>query len=124
QCAETIPEEESTETNEDEYYEEAQYYPDSSEDEEIREQRYWDNELYRWRNYTYNWEERDNPCHPAYYNEDRVITANILGSDLGLNVKKGNNLSYHFFATNLISAKPEGGVKIKLFNYQQQLIET
>lgn len=124
QCTETIPEEESIETNEEEYYEEDPYYADSSEDEEIREQRYWDNEIYRWRNYNYNWQQRDNPCHPAYYNEDRVITANILGSDLGLIVKKGNNRSYHFFATNLISAKPEGGVKIKLFNYQQQLIET
>ena len=109
----------------DDYYEEDPYYAnDSSEDEEIREERYWDNEIYRWRNYNYNWEQQDNPCHPAYYNEERVVTANILGSDLGLIVKKGNNRSYHFFTTNLISAKPEGGVKIKIFNYQQQLIET
>ena len=128
-CAETISEEDNSEEHEDEYYEDyyqedAYYANDSSEDEEIREERYWDNEIYRWRNYTYNWEQQDNPCHPAYYNEDKVVTANILGSDLGLIVKKGNNRSYHFFATNLISAKPEGGVKVKLFNYQQQLIET
>src|SRR5690606_5012025 len=45
QCTETIPEEESIETNEEEYYEEDPYYADSSEDEEIREQRYWDNEI-------------------------------------------------------------------------------
>ncbi len=128
-CAESNSEEENTEESEDEYYddyyEEDPYYAtDSSEDEEIREQRYWDNEIYSWRNYNYNWEQRDNPCHPAYYNEDRIVTANILGSDLGLIVKIGTNKSYHFFATNLISAKPESGVKIKLFNYQQQLIET
>ena len=128
-CAETTSEEDNSEENEDEYYDD--YYEDNSyyandaeEDEELREERYWDNEIYRWRNYTYNWEQQDNPCHPAYYNEDRVVTANILGSDLGLIVKKGNNRSYHFIATNLITAKPEGGVKVKLFNYQQQLIET
>ena len=113
------------EESEDDYYEQDSYYAtDSSEDEEIREQRYWDNEIYRWRNYTYNWEQQDNPCHPAYYNDDRVVTANILGSDLGLIVKKGNNRAYQFFATNLITAKPESGVKIKLYNYQKQVIET
>lgn len=128
-CAETASEaeniEETNEEGDEYYYEEDSYYADdSSEDEDIREERYWDNEIYRWRNYTYNWEQQDNPCHPAYYNEERVVTANILGSDLGLIVKKGSNRSYHFFTTNLISAKPEGGVKIKIFNYQQQLIET
>jgi len=117
-CTETSTE--ATKENEEDSY----YTNDSSEDEEIREERYWDNEIYRWRNYTYNWQQQDNPCHPAYYNEDRVVTANILGSDMGLIVKKSNNRSYHFVTTNLISAKPEGGVKIKLFNYQQQLIET
>lgn len=100
------------------------YDPDMSEDEEIREQRYWDNEIYRWRNYVYNWEERDNPCHPAYYNEDRIITANIIGSDLGFIVKKGNNRNFKFFTSNLVSAKPESGVTVKLYDYQQQLIET
>ncbi|MGO3182764.1 MAG: alpha-2-macroglobulin family protein [Aequorivita sp.] len=123
-CAETTSTEDNSEENDDDYYEEDAYYAEDSSEEEIREQRYWDNEIYRWRNYNYNWDQRDNPCHAAYYNEDRIVTANILGSDLGLIVKKGNNRSYHFFATNLISAKPEGGVKIKLFNYQQQLIET
>src|SRR5690606_26081484 len=123
-CSEIISEENPEET-EDDYYEEDPYYAsDSSEDEEIREERYWDNEIYRWRNYNYNWEQRDNPCHPTFYNEERVITANILGSDLGLIVKKGNNRSYHFFATNLISAKPESGVKINLYNFQKQVIET
>ncbi|WP_313112724.1 MG2 domain-containing protein [Aequorivita sediminis] len=120
-CAENTANEEDS----NESYEEDPYYTfDPIEDEDIREERYWDNEIYRWRKYTYNWQERDNPCHPAYFNEDRLVTANILGSDLGLIVKKGNNKSYHLITTNLISAKPEGGVKIKLFNYQQQLIET
>ncbi len=93
-------------------------------DEEEHEERYWDNELYNWRSNRYNWQQQDNPCHIAYYNNDRVLSTNVLGSDLGLIVKKGSNRSYHFAANNLLSTKPEGDVKIKLYNYQQQLIET
>ncbi|OAB80332.1 alpha-2-macroglobulin family protein [Cochleicola gelatinilyticus] len=100
------------------------YYETVEGDEEEREQKYWDNEIYQWRNNVYNWQERDNPCHPAYYNDDRVVSSNILGSDLGLIVKESNNRSYHFIANNLLTTKPESGVKIKLYNYQQQLIET
>lgn len=92
--------------------------------EEEREQQYWDNRIYRWRTYTYNWEQKDNPCHEAYYNEERILSTNILGSNLGLTVKKGANLSYHFAATNLLTANPEEGVKISLYNFQQQLITT
>ncbi len=110
---------------EDEYYEEDSYYADdSSEDEELREQRYWDNEIYRWRNYSYNWEQQDNPCNNAYYNEDRIVTANIIGSDLGLIVKKGSNQTYNFITNNILTTKPESGVKVSIYNYQQQLIET
>lgn len=110
---------------EDDYYEED--YSDvanelDSDEEDLREQRYWDNELYNWRSYTYNWREQDNPCHPAYYNPDRVVTTNVLASNLGLIVKKGENQSYHFAASNLITAKPEASVAIALYNYQQQLI--
>ena len=90
--------------------------------EQLLEERYWDNEIYYWRNYNYNWEEQENPCSQAYYNPDRVVTGNLLGSDLGLIVKKGKNRSYHFAATNLLTAQPEANTKIKLFNYQQQLI--
>ncbi|MBS9461925.1 hypothetical protein KIM67_05840 [Flagellimonas sp. 389] len=90
--------------------------------EEAREERYWDNELYYWRDNSYNWEERDNPCHNAFYNSDRIAFTNLLGSDLGLIVKKGNNRSYHFAATNLVTTNPEAGATIKLYNYQQQLL--
>lgn len=106
----------------DEYYEEDYYYTDTSGDEEEREQRYWDNKIYNWRKYNYNWEHYDNPCHPAYYNDERVVRTNILGSNLGLIVKKGNNHSYHFATSNLVTANPEGGVNITLYNFQQQPI--
>ncbi|TAI48104.1 alpha-2-macroglobulin family protein [Flagellimonas allohymeniacidonis] len=90
--------------------------------EQALEERYWDNEIYYWRNYDYNWEEENNPCHQAYYNANRIVSTNLLGSDLGLIVKKGNNQTYHFAATNLLTAKPENNTTIKLYNFQQQLL--
>ncbi len=44
---------------------------------ENAEEQYWDNQVYQWRSYHYDWEEMDNPCHKAYYNSDRV--ASIIG---------------------------------------------
>ena len=119
--------EETTRSKEDAYLEEAyeEYYHTGTEsDQEQREERYWDDELYSWRNRVYNWEEEDNPCHPAYYNEDRFAQTNIIGSDLGLIVKEGENGTYDFVTTNLLTAEPEMGVDIKLYNYQQQLIKS
>lgn len=92
--------------------------------EEDREEKYWNNEIYNWRNTPYNWQERDNPCHLSYYDEDRFASINVLGSDLGLIVKESNNHSYHFATTNLITAQPEGGVTVELYNFQQQLISS
>jgi hypothetical protein len=123
-CDSTTSEENQEDNDEDHYYYEEEYVENSTGDEDELEERYWDNEIYNYRRYHYNWQQRDNPCHPAYYNEDRVLSTNILGSDLGLIVKKGNNRSYHFAATNLLTTQPQPGTKIKLFNYQQQLLGT
>ncbi len=112
----------SEEPDEYGYYEDEYYSPSSEVDEEEREEQYWNNKLYRWRTYSYNWEQRDNPCHDAYYNEERVLSSNVLGSDLGLIAKNGGNQTYHFITTNLLTTNPEGGVKISLYNYQKQLI--
>ena len=105
---------------EDDYYYEEEFLADSEEDEEAMETRYWDNEIYNWRRFAYNWQERDNPCHAAYYNYDRLVQTNLMASDLGLTVKKGSNGTYHVYTTNLISSQPMSGVEVSLYNYQQQ----
>ncbi|MFS4468508.1 alpha-2-macroglobulin family protein [Maribacter sp. 2210JD10-5] len=106
----------SPETVDDDFIADSQ----QSTTEESLEEKYWDNEIYYWRNYDYDWDERDNPCHSAYYNAERVAFTNLLGSDLGLIVKKGNNRTYHFATTNLLTTNPESNTNIKLYNYQQQ----
>lgn len=124
-----------TSNNEDEYYddyyEEDYYYSDHqynvamSEDEEEREEQYWDNLIYSYQNYKYyNWEDRNNPCKEAYYYNQRnnVVSANILASNLGVIAKKGDNKSYHFIVTDILTTQPISGAAVKLFNYQQQEI--
>jgi uncharacterized protein YfaS (alpha-2-macroglobulin family) len=92
------------------------------EDEKVREELYWDNKLYSYKNYSYNWRERSNPCDEAYYHEDKMITQNLLASNLGIIAKKGANNSYFFAITNILSAKPEARATVKLFNFQQEKI--
>ena len=91
-------------------------------DEDLIEEAYWDNLIYSYQNYHYNWRERDNPCHEAYYNEDRIISSNLIASNLGVIAKRGNNTSYYFAVTDILNTEPQADAKIELFNFQQQLI--
>ena len=91
------------------------------EDLEEREKLYWDNELYSYKNYNYNWQERNNPCFDVYYSE-RTISQNLLASNLGIIAKKGESNDYFFAVTNILNTKPIAGATIKLFNFQQQEI--
>ncbi len=106
----------------DEYDDYSNYNNEIAEDDEEREEQYWDNVIYDYKRYNYNWRERNNPCHPAYYNEDRMLAVNILASNLGVIAKRGDNLSYNFTVTDITSTQPIAGANIKLYNYQQQEI--
>ena len=109
--------------NYDYYYDDYdEYSTQSAEDADEREEQYWDNLIYSYKRYAYNWKERNNPCHPAFYNEDRIVTANILASNLGVIVKKGTNQNYFFVVTDILTTKPVSGAQIALYNYQQQEI--
>ncbi len=113
------------ESYDDEYYYEGdydQYSSQASEDDEEREEQYWDNLIYNYKNYNYNWQQRDNPCNAAYYNEDRIVSANILASNLGIIAKKGTNQNYHFVITDIVTTNPISGASITLYNFQQQEI--
>ncbi|MFK5959672.1 MAG: MG2 domain-containing protein [Lutibacter sp.] len=113
----------------DEYYEEDYYYDDGeytteqSEDLEEREEQYWDNLIYSYNTNYYNWRDRENPCKKAYYdNEDQIVSANILASNLGVIAKKGTNKSYFFAVTDILTTNPVSGAKVTIYNYQQQKI--
>lgn len=72
----------------------------------------------------FDWQQRDNPCHVSYYNYGRFVSQNIFASELGIIAKEGRNHQMLFAVSNLISTKAESGVELKLYNYQNQLIET
>jgi len=89
-----------------------------------QEENYWDNNYYSWRRTVYNWRERENPCHPAYYSENKFIASNLMASDLGVMVKKTNSNDYNVVTSNLISAQPEENVSLSAYNFQMQKLIT
>ncbi len=90
--------------------------------DEARETLYWDNVIYNYKRHTYNWRERDNPCHEAYYGPQKTVSQNLLASNLGVIVKKGLNGKYHFAITDIVSTNGVPDATISLYNYQQQKI--
>lgn len=107
----------------DDYYEEDFYASDdvSEEEQELREERYWDNLSYSYRNTNYRYRDRDNPCTDSYFNYgNRTVSLNLIGSNLGVIAKQGNDNTYFFAVTNILSTDPEASAKVTLYNYQQQ----
>lgn len=74
--------------------------------------------------YDYKWEERDNPESKSYYNSSRFESKNIYATNLSIIAKGGNANSMFFATSNLVTAKPESGVTISVYNLQKQLLET
>ncbi|WP_411029151.1 alpha-2-macroglobulin family protein [Spongiimicrobium sp. 3-5] len=88
-------------------------------DEEI-ENSFWDgSENYYNDYYGYDWNERENPCHTSYY-YDKKTGVNLLATDLGVTIKKGNNKSYFVAVNDVLNTNPVAGAKVTFYNYQQQ----
>ncbi|NRA93830.1 MAG: hypothetical protein HRU26_14345, partial [Psychroserpens sp.] len=107
----------------DNYYDDDDYASEdlSSEEQDYLEEKYWDNISYSYRNENYRWRDRDNPCTDSYYNyPNRGVTQNLIASNLGVVAKKGNDNTYFFAVTDILSTEPEAGANITLYNYQQQ----
>lgn len=72
----------------------------------------------------YRWEDRDNPCTPSYYTNERWASRNLMASNIGLITKRGNDNSMLIVATDLLTAKTLSGVTLELLDYQRQVIHT
>ena len=85
----------------------------------------WDYDRYGWyseEDYDWNvyeWRERNNPYHPSYYmiSEHKAAT-NVLASNIGLIVKANSDNNYWIAATNIVTANPQSGVLITLYDFQ------
>ncbi|TYP99255.1 hypothetical protein C7447_102577 [Tenacibaculum adriaticum] len=69
----------------------------------------------------YRWNEREDPCTNSYFYNKKIST-NILGTNLGAIVKRGSNNSMFVAVTDILTTQPVNGVKVSLYNLQQQEI--
>ncbi|CAM1354599.1 alpha-2-macroglobulin family protein [Tenacibaculum insulae] len=73
--------------------------------------------------YSYRWNDRKNPCTASYfYNKNQ--TTNILATNIGAIVKKGNNGTNFIAVTNLLTTMPVNRAIVTLYNLQQQPIKS
>jgi uncharacterized protein YfaS (alpha-2-macroglobulin family) len=69
----------------------------------------------------YDWNERDNPCHPTYYMQSqRKAVTNVLASDLGMIAKSNANNTVWVAVTNLLDTRSVQGAKVTAYNFQLQ----
>lgn len=95
---------------------------DWSTESDEEEDSYWD--YYEEDSYNDDWENRDNPCHQAYYTYySKAVGRNVLASDLGILAKRGTNGEMQFVVNDLHTTQPLGGIDIEIYDYQQQLLK-
>ncbi len=70
----------------------------------------------------YDYNDREDPCRPAYYNRDRFIQRNVIASNLGLIAKIGTDDKAFVAVTDLRTAQPVSGAEVTVYDYQQQPI--
>jgi alpha-2-macroglobulin len=70
------------------------------------------------------WQQRDNPCQDGYYqyNDQARSSRNFIAANIGLIAKAGSDGRLHFVSSNLRSGEPLAGVRLRLYNYQDQEI--
>ena len=98
-------------------------------DEQIEESSFdgatlsWD-DTYNYYYGRYDWDERDNPCHDMYYRDQGEIKELVYASDIGLTAKLANNDYLHLLTTDLVSSGAMSDVEVKVYDYQNQLMNS
>lgn len=72
--------------------------------------------------YYSNWEKEEDPCDQAYFSPYKFVKRNILGSNFGIISKTDQNKKTFICVSNLLTAEPESGVEVILYDYQNQLL--
>lgn len=71
----------------------------------------------------YEWLQTQDPCSTDYYYNTRVAT-NVLATDLGVIVKRGNNKAITVAVSSIVTTEPIAGATVDLYSYQQQKLAT
>lgn len=69
----------------------------------------------------YNYRERNDPCSDSYY-FNKVAGKNVLATNLGLLAMAGENNEITVLVHNLLNTRPEKGVEVTAYNYQNQVL--
>ena len=73
-----------------------------------------------------DWSRRNDPCADAYYipryNHEAVAGRNFFSSDIGLVAKLEENGTLHVVTTDIGTARPLSGLRVRAYNYQNQLL--
>lgn len=76
-----------------------------------------------WSDYRYNWKERDNPCNAAYYSRRKASAKKVvMATNLGIMAKMGGDNILKIAVNDLKTTNPVQAAKVKVYDYQQQLI--
>lgn len=71
----------------------------------------------------YDWQERDNPCHPSYYMlSERMASCNVLASNIGMIVKRNSLNKVWVAVSSILDATPVKKAQITVYNFQLQPI--
>ncbi len=71
----------------------------------------------------YEWEEKDNPCHPTYYmGSNTAVSCNVLASNLGIIVKANAANKLWVTVSDIVDTKPIANAEITAYNFQLQVI--
>jgi hypothetical protein len=84
----------------------------------------WDDEDYFGEDAGIDWDQRDDPCTPAYYRyaQGTRSSRNLLASNIGLLAKRDAHGGWLVAATDLRTAEASSGVKITATNFQSEPI--
>ena len=72
----------------------------------------------------FEYDHRNNPCFPAYYNYDRFVRRNVLASDIGIIAKSGKDGSVFVAVADIKSTNPMSATTVEFYDFQQQLIKS
>lgn len=85
----------------------------------------WDN----WdQNYNYDYRrERNNPCHPAYYQKwsdhNISVSRNVIVSNIGVIARKSSDNKLHVALSDIRNTNPLSGSTIEIYNYQNRVVK-
>lgn len=69
----------------------------------------------------YDYNKQNDPCSYSFYRNKSVVK-NIFASDIGIIAKSGTNGETMVTVTDIVSTQPIQAAKVKLYDFQQQLI--